>query len=154
MSRMKTLILYALAIVVAYFLTQLLINVSIESTYKTIQRKDEIKQVVITQAEATIANGRIKGIIVNSEENPINGKYVRIDFYSERDVLMGTKYIDISTLGMNQVQNIEMYFKLENVSYYEVSIADEKTEPEIELLPNDLTKSEVILATFMVLLIL
>ena len=67
---------------------------------------------------------------------------------------MGTKYIDISTLGMNQVQNIEMYFKLENVSYYEVSIADEKTEPEIELLPNDLTKSEVILATFMVLLIL
>lgn len=154
MSRMKTLILYALAVVVAYFLTQLLINVSIESTYKTIQRKDEIKQVVITQAEATIANGRIKGIIVNSEENPINGKYVRIDFYSERDVLMGTKYIDISTLGMNQVQNIEMYFKLENVSYYEVSIADEKTEPEIELLPNDLTKSEVILATFMVLLIL
>lgn len=154
MSRMKTLILYALAVVAAYFLTQLLINVSIESTYKTIQRKDEIKQVVITQAEATIANGRIKGIIVNSEENPINGKYVRIDFYSERDVLMGTKYIDISTLGMNQVQNIEMYFKLENVSYYEVSIADEKTEPEIELLPNDLTKSEVILATFMVLLIL
>ena len=154
MSRMKTLILYALAVVAAYLLTQLLINVSIESTYKTIQRKDEIKQVVITQAEATIANGRIKGIIVNSEENPINGKYVRIDFYSERDVLMGTKYIDISTLGMNQVQNIEMYFKLENVSYYEVSIADEKTEPEIELLPNDLTKSEVILATFMVLLIL
>ena len=154
MSRMKTLILYALAVVAAYFLTQLLINVSIESTYKTIQRKDEIKQVVITQAEATIANGRIKGIIVNSEENPINGKYVRIDFYSERDVLMGTKYIDISTLGMNQVQNIEMYFKLENVSYYEVSIADEKTEQEIELLPNDLTKSEVILATFMVLLIL
>lgn len=154
MSRMKTLILYALAVVAAYFLTQLLINVSIESTYKTIQRKDEIKQVVITQAEATIANGRIKGIIVNSEENPINGKYVRIDFYSERDVLMGTKYIDISTLGMNQVQNIEMYFKLENVSYYEVSIADEKTELEIELLPNDLTKSEVILATFMVLLIL
>lgn len=152
MSRIKTLCLYVLAIVVAYLLSQLLINVSIESSYKTIERKDNISQVVITQAEATIANGRIKGIVVNPEEDPLNGKYVRFDFYSKRDVLMGTKYIDISNLGINQMQNIEMYFKLENIEYYNVSITDEKTESEINLLPKDLSKGEIIWATLIVLM--
>ena len=152
MKRMKTLCLYVLAIVVAYVVSQFLINVCLESTYKTIQRKDNVSQVIITQAEATIVNGRIKGEIVNPEENPINGKYVRFDFYSKRDVLMGTKYIDISSLEINHMQEIEMYFKLENVEYYNVSITDEKTESEITLLPRDLSKAEILLGAFVILL--
>ena len=153
MSRMKTLTLYVLAIVGFFLFSELLINVSLESTYKKMGRRDNISQVVIGQAEATIVNGRLKGTITNPEDNPINGKYLKVDFYSARDVLMGTKYVDVSNLKVNQTQELEMFFKLENVSYYNISVTDEKTEKEIELLPKDLTRPEIILGTILIMLI-
>ena len=45
-----------------------------------------------------------------------------------------------------------MYFKLENVNYYNISVTDEKTEKEIELLPKDLTKPEIVVGTILTLL--
>lgn len=152
MSRIKTLILYVLGIIVFYIFSQLIINISLESTYQKIEREDNIKQVIINQAEATIANGRIKGVVINPEDDKINGKYLKFDFYSQRDVLKGTKYIDISELKVNETQELEMYFKLENVDYYNVSTTDKKKETEIELLPKDLTQPEIILATMIVLM--
>lgn len=154
MSRMKTLTLYVLAIIGFFLFSELLINASLESEYTKIGRRDEISQVVITQAEATRVNGRIKGSVINPEENPINGKYLKFDFYSSRDVLKGTKYIDISGLQQNELQEIEMHFKLEGVSYYTISIVDEKTEKEIELLPQDLNKTQIVIATFLALIVL
>lgn len=151
---MKTLTLYVLAIIGFFLFSELLINASLESEYTKIGRRDEISQVVITQAEATRVNGRIKGSVINPEENPINGKYLKFDFYSSRDVLKGTKYIDISGLQQNELQEIEMHFKLEGVSYYTISIVDEKTEKEIELLPQDLNKTQIVIATFLALIIL
>ena len=154
MSRMKTLTLYVLAIIGFFLFSELLINASLESEYTKIGRRDEISQVVITQAEATRVNGRIKGSVINPEENPINGKYLKFDFYSSRDVLKGTKYIDISGLQQNELQEIEIHFKLEGVSYYTISIVDEKTEKEIELLPQDLNKTQIVIATFLALIVL
>ena len=151
---MKTLTLYVLAIIGFFLFSELLINASLESEYTKIGRRDEISQVVITQAEATRVNGRIKGSVINPEENPINGKYLKFDFYSSRDVLKGTKYIDISGLQQNELQEIEMHFKLEGVSYYTISIVDEKTEKEIELLPQDLNKTQIVIATFLALIVL
>ena len=151
---MKTLTLYVLAIIGFFLFSELLINASLESEYTKIGRRDETSQVVITQAEATRVNGRIKGSVINPEENPINGKYLKFDFYSSRDVLKGTKYIDISGLQQNELQEIEMHFKLEGVSYYTISVVDEKTEKEIELLPQDLNKTQIVIATFLALIVL
>ena len=153
MKRMKTFLIYILAIVGFFLFSELLINASLEAEYKKLGRRDDINQVVITQAESTMVNGIIKGIVINSEETPLNGKYLKFDFYSSRDILKGTKYIDISQLEKNQIQNIEMHFKLENVSYYKVSIVNEKTEQEIKLLPQDLNKTQIALATFLALIV-
>ncbi len=154
MKRVKTLALYVLAVVGFFLLSELLINASLESEYRKIGRRDDIKQVTIAQAEATRVNGRIKGNVVNSKDNPINGKYLKFDFYTSRDVNMGTKYIDISNLEADKMQEIEMHFKLENISYFNVSVVDEKTEKEIELLPHDLTQTEILVGTIVTLLIL
>ena len=70
----------------------------VSNTTSLVGRKDNLSQITIYQAEATIVNGRIKGTIENPEEKPLSAKYLRFDFYSPRDVLMGTKYIDISNL--------------------------------------------------------
>ena len=126
---MKTLCLYVLAIIGFFLFSELLINASLESEYRKIGRKDDLSQVVITQAEATRVNGRIKGSVVNPEDNELTGKYLKFDFYSARDVL-------------------------KNVDYYTVSVVNEKTEKDMELLPQDLNKTQIVLATILTLIII
>lgn len=153
MDRMKTFLIYALLIIGFFIISEFLINVGLNSTYKDIERKDNVSQVKIYQAEATMVNGRIRGTIINSEPEDLNGKFIRIDFYSKRDNFLGKKYIEVSDLGENETKPIEVFFKLEEVASYEVVIADEK-EPgeEIELIPKDLTRPEVILTTAILML--
>ena len=154
MSRLKTLFKYVLWIVMFAILSEFLINVGLNSTYKQLERKDNIEQVQIYQSEATIVNGRIRGLITNSSSNNLSGKYLEFDFYSKNDVLLGKKYIPVNDLQDKQTQNIELLFKLKNVGYYNISVVDQKPDDEeIELLPKDLTKPEVILGTALVLLI-
>ena len=45
-----------------------------------------------------------------------------------------------------------MHFKLEDINYYTVSFADEKTETEIKLLPQDLNRTQIMIATFLALI--
>ena len=154
MKRIKVFVLYGIGMLAFLIFSHVIINVSLESSYQKLGRKDALSQVSIYQAEATAVNGRIKGKITNKEENPLDAKYLRFDLYSPRDVLMGTKYIDISDLDVNEEKDIEMYFKLDNVDYYQVSETDEKTENEIELLPHDLSRREIVVATLLTVLLL
>lgn len=83
----------------------------------------------------------------------MTGKYLKIDLYSKRNVLVGKKYIDITTTQNNTTQDFSMYFELKDVTSYEVSIVDHKEEGEIELIPKEMTKPEIIVLTAMTLLI-
>ena len=154
MDRVKTLLKYAVWVLAFIVLSEFLINVGLNSTYRKINRKDNIEQVNIYQAEATLVNGRIRGTITNSEPEELNGKYVRIDFYSKRDVFLGRRYIEVKDLAQNGTMSFEVFFKLQEVGSYEVGIADKK-EPadEIEWIPKDWTKGEIIAATIVTLLI-
>lgn len=152
MDRMKTFLKYALWVIGFFILSEFLINVGLNSTYKDIERRDANSQVSIYQAQATLVNGRIKGIVTNSEPEQLNGKYICIDFYSKRDVFLGKKYIQVENLGENESKPFEAYFKLKDVASYEVSIVDNKEEGEIELIPKDLSKPEVVVATIFTLL--
>lgn len=154
MDRMKTLLKYALWVIGFFILSDFLINVGLESTYKDIERKDEISQVSIYQADATKVNGRIRGIIKNSQPENLNGKYIKIDFYSKRDVYLGKKYVEVNELEENGTLNFEVLFKLQDVEYYRVSITDEKEDGgEIEIIPKELTRPEIIVATALAFLI-
>lgn len=154
MDRVKTLLKYAVWVLAFIILSEFLINVGLNSTYRKINRKDNIEQVNIYQAEATLVNGRIRGTITNSEPEELNGKYVRIDFYSKRDVFLGRRYIEVKDLAQNGTMSFEVFFKLQEVGSYEVVIADKK-EPvdEIEWVPKDWTKGEIIAATIVTLVI-
>ena len=99
-------------------------------------------------------NGRIRGLITNSQPDNLSGKYLEIDFYSKRDVFLGRKFININQLQENETQNFEVLFKLEDVKYYTVSVVDEKPETEeIETIFDEMTRPEVLLATAVALLI-
>lgn len=153
MDRMKTLAKYVIWLVLFYIFSNLMIYINIESTYQNIGRKDNLPQVTVYQAQATKVNGRIKGSIYNSEAHKITNKYLRIDLYSERDVFLGSKYIDVSTMRDSETRNFEEYFKVQDVDYYEMKFVDEKGEGELPEMLKDLTKEQVIWGTFLTFLI-
>ena len=154
MKRVKTLFMYALWVVLFIIFSEFLINVGLNSSYKPIERKDNVSQVNVYQAEATLVNGRIRGLITNSETDNISNKYLEFDFYSERDVFLGKKIIDINELQAGETQNFEILFKLEDVDYYTVSVLDERPEgEEIEILPEGWSTGEIVVATVFTLLI-
>lgn len=153
MDRLKTFLKYVIWIVLFFIFSEFLINVGLNSSYKDIKRRDETAQVEISQAQATLVNGRMKGTIKNSPDDYLTGKYVRIDFYSKRDVFLGKRYIEINTTEATTEQDFSIYFELEGVTEYEISIVDEKEEGEIDLLPGEWSTQEIVITTILTLLI-
>ena len=154
MSRVKTFLIYALLIILFFIFSELIINIGLNSSYKNMVSKSTTEKVVIQQAQATLVNGRIKGNIKNIGPQDLNGKYVKIDIYSERDVFLGSKYYEIKDLDRNKEQYFELYFKAQYAKYYDVQIVDEKEEKKLELdfIPEDLKKPEIILTTALALI--
>lgn len=153
MDRMKTFLKYALWLILFYIFSNLMIYLNLETTYQNIGRKDNLSQVTVYQAQATKVNGRIKGNIYNNAENKIKNNYLRIDLYSERDNYLGSKYIEVSNMRDNETREIEIYFKVQDVEYYEMKFVDEKEEGELPEMLKDLTKEQVRWGTFLTFLI-
>ena len=145
MDRMKTFAKYAIWVILFWILSDILIYYGINTTYKTISRRNE--------TEATKVNGRIKGAVTNTEENNISGKYIKIDLYSERGNVLGTKYLDIGNLEPNQTTQFETYFKIQDVKSYDVTISDEKVETttDVDFMTEDMKQMRIImLLTYMI----
>ena len=150
MSRLKTFIKYAIWIILFWILSDYGVN----STYKEIKSKNEIKsQITIKNAEATKVNGRIKGTVTNNEENDLSGKYLKIDLYADSGNLLATEYEEIGKLRANEVKSFETYFKMQDVKAYEINIVDEKAEETTTevFMTEDMKKAGVLaLLTYMI----
>ena len=154
MKRMKTFLIYLLIFVGFFVLSDVLINVSLNTSYHTITRKDNLEQVVINQAEATQVNLRIKGTVTNLVENPITLKYMRVDFYSERDNLVGSRYIDVSNLKENKSMDVEINLRLDDIDSYSISFTNDKSTEEVDWLPADLSGKQILIISAFTLLMI
>ena len=154
MDSLKKLLIFFLIIIGFFIFSNFLIYVGLNSSYRDIERKDNVENIQIYQAEATKVNGRIRGLIQNVNGENLNGKYVEAQLYSKRDVFLGREYIQIENIEEGP-QAFEMLFKLQDVASYEVSIVDEKQEGgELELLDTDLTTQQIVVLTAFTFLIL
>ncbi len=145
--------IWVLILAGVFVLSDFLIYVGINSTYKEIERQDENSQIAVYQADATYVNGRIRGVIKDVGEVP--GKYLKIELYTKRHVLVGKSYVEIKDVENSETQPFEVLFKANDVAYYKIDTVKEK-EPggELEILPKELTRGEVLLATALTFLIL
>ena len=84
MGTMKRFAKYAIFLILFWILSDILIKVGIDSTYKSIPYRGEIPSgVEVLQMQATAVNGRTK-IKVKGEE--LSGKFLKIDLYSSTGV--------------------------------------------------------------------
>lgn len=126
MDNMKKITKYVLLIIVLYFFSKFLIYIGLNATYKDIKVKGNIpEQIKIEYAQATKVNGRILGKITNKKEN-INGKYIKTDIYDSKNILLGTKYLDIQDVKENEERKFAVFFKKDSVDHCEVSIVENK----------------------------
>ena len=131
MKRMKTFFKYFLAIVIVYFVVNFASFYVLKSTYKTkdYEVESSILDIEITEAKATLVNGYIKGVAKNTTDVNVDGKVIKIDSYSKRDVLLGTKYVEIKSLSPNEEINFESRFNYEQIDHIKTSVIDKEDLP-------------------------
>lgn len=158
MNRIQTFIKYFMWIAIFYVFSNFLIDVGLNSMYSEIVAKNEYSDIIsVEQAEATRVNGRIRGVITNEGLDDINGKYVKVDFYSERNNNMGTKYVYISNVDRYESKAFEILFEASNVDSYTIEIVDEKVEIDtnwfnIDFEDEDGTNTRLLFSAMIILL--
>lgn len=154
MERLKKFLLYIIIGLAFFAFSDLLINIGLNTTYKKIDGKNNIEQIDITRAEATLVNGRIFGKLNTPMTSELYKKYIKMDLYSDNNVLLGTKYIEMKSLATNN-NSFETYFKFQNVKRYEISLVDEKAEEKSgELFDIKLSQAEILLGVVVALLVI
>lgn len=123
MSRMKTFAKYAIWLILFWILSDILIYLGLNSTYKDIEQRGETPTgIEIVQMQATTVNGRAT---IKINDAGLSGKFIKIDLYSSTGVKLGTQYIEIGNIGENESKEIETYFKISEVKSYEITVVEE-----------------------------
>lgn len=126
MSRTKTFAKYAIWLILFWILSDILIYLGINSTYKDIEKKGEIPNgIEVVKMQATTVNGRTK---IKINDASLSGKFVKIDLYSSTGVNLGTQYLEIGKVRENESKEIETYFKISEVKSYEITVVEEMGE--------------------------
>ena len=124
MDRVKTFAKYAIWVILFWILSDILIYLGVNSTYKDREPRGEIPAgIEIVQMQTTKVNGRVT---VKVTDNEMRERFLKIDLYSSTGVNLGTKYIALASANEND--EIETYFKISDVKSYEVSVVDEMGE--------------------------
>lgn len=149
MKRLKTFAIYALLIILFFVFSRIMIFIGLNNTYNSISLKGSTPQgVSISSAKATSVNGEIKGTI--SKE--LTSKYVKFNFYSDIDTLMGSYYLTTSELENG---DFEFYFKLNYIESYSIEMTDEKPEPvHLDDFSSEQFKGYVIISALVLLMFL
>lgn len=126
--RMKVFLCYFLIFVFIFIFSDVTIYFYTKSLYKPIEKYEinvENPKVEILEAVASNVNGSVKGIIKNNTNSMIINKYLKFEFYTSRDVNIGTEYFKIDSLQEEKEKEFKLGFKYDNISYFKVSLAED-----------------------------
>ena len=158
-KRMHKIKMYILIIALIYVISNVMIYLYINGTYKAIEdSKIEVENpnITIEQAKATYVNGYVNGKIKNNTEETINEKYIKFEFSTLRDVNIGNKYLKIENLEPGQEIEYKVNFKYQDIKKMKISEATAEevknaTESEFEI--TEEMKQGVLIGTLLILLL-
>lgn len=151
MDKMKKFFKLFLAFALLFVFSNLVISALLKNSYTKI--KDYNIDVTglyvdVTEAKASNWNGNVKGVVKNNTEEVVENKYLKFNFMSKKDRLIGEKYVKIDRIEPGQLRNFEVDFDYDNIKTFKIELTD--TMPEgvsfIELVKDnvkDLTREMV-----------
>ena len=125
---LKLFLQFGAIFIILYFFLDFLTFAYVKSTYKPINDYEiEINspKIEITEAKATYINGYVKGKVTNNTGEDIDNLYVKINFYSERNVDLGTRFAKIENLKQGETKDFEVKFKFQEVKNFKVNVTKE-----------------------------
>lgn len=152
MDTVKTFVKYIIWIILFWILSDFLINIGLKTTYKEMQKIGQIPAgIQVKEIKSTAVNGKIN-LLVSS--TALSGKFIKVDLYSSKDNLLGTKYLDIGVINENQTKEIDTYFKISDVKKYEISVIDEKGESSEGFMDTEMSKITILLSVIRLLILI
>lgn len=133
MDRMKRFFKYFLALLILYIIVDIACFYSLKSTYNNKAysvEKPTILDVEVKEAKATFVNGYIKGVVTNNTNGAVTNKYLKVDAYSKRNVLLGTKYVKLKDLYIKEKAEFEASFNYQEVDHIDLDILDGEELPK------------------------
>ena len=135
MNRLKTFLIYILCIIGFSIFSYVITFVGLNATYRNMNIPDDLPNgVQISMAQSTKVNGRIHGEVTSTEKNDLNGKYLKTDIFNKRNELIGTKYLKLENLNLNEPKKFAVNFTAEDIKKYEINIVDDDEEIERKIL--------------------
>ena len=125
MKDLKKDIKIVLLVLGGYLLTSFLIFVGFNANYKPIELKSELPSVItIEKAEAKKMQGRVYGRITNTEENDLNGKYIKVAVFNSKNENIATEYLKIENLQKDEEKLFRATFNAEKAVSYTIDIVE------------------------------
>ena len=157
MDRMKTFLIYLLIFIAFYFFVDFASFAYVKTTYNDLTKfviDVQNPTIKVKEAKSTYVNGYIKGSLLNNSEEEIKEEYLKFEFFSKRDVLLGRKFVKLENMVANQEKDFEVSFNLEDVDNYKISVASPneiENASEEELFSDPRTTGILLLATLILL---
>ena len=132
---MKTFLLYALLVIGVVLLTDVISNLILGTTYKTITNYEVTTtspQIEVKEAKTSKANGFIKGIVTNHSEQELQNKYIKTELMSREGTILGTEFYFIDSLPAKESQEFEIHYRYNEVDHFTISTVDEPIKPEVQ----------------------
>jgi hypothetical protein len=159
-NRMKNFFTYLLMGILLFVFVDILSFGYIYSTYKPIEQYEiavTTPNVTVEKAKTTNVNGFVKGEITNNGITTIANQYLKFDFYSERDVKVGTKYLKLENIQQDEQQEYKVQYKFDNVQYFTVNMATQEevdNAQEFELKIDESQQSTLLISGILLLMFL
>lgn len=136
MKRMKTFLKYLVLFILFYLFTNAMIYLNLRSVMKEIQSAGiEFHNPIVTieEAKASRVNAVLKGTIQKDNHQEIQYQYIRIDFLSEQNKVLNSRYISVSDLKENEKLEFTIKTNTENVKKYKFTLTDTKEVSEANI---------------------
>ena len=125
MDKVKKFFKYIIGIILLTVFTNLCTYLGFNATYKNIDKTEDLpSEIEVKLSQATKVCGRIYGEVTSSADNDLDGKYIKTNIYTDLGTLVGTKYIKIKDINLNETKKFAINFQAENVEFYNISIVD------------------------------
>ena len=131
MDIMKNFFKYFLVLVIFYFFSTIIINSFLKVSYTELENYSINTQplfVDVTEAEASKRDGHIYGVVKNNSDTVIENKYLKFSMLSKNENVLGTKYVKIEKIELNQLYNYEVEFDYDNVKSFKIELTDSMPE--------------------------
>ena len=124
MQRLKTFLKYAIWLILFFIFSQIMIYVALNTSYEYKGIEIHSSLIESAQIKATSIDGTASINVKNNSNTDISHKYIKIDCYSKNNVLMGTKYIEIKDLPINEQREYDVRFNFNKVDNAKIDVID------------------------------